>query len=283
MLFLDPRNDIVFKKVFGSEEHKAITISFLNSILEYSGPRLITEIQFLNTEQPPVADKKKDSALVVLCTDQSDNRYIVEIQVDTAKEFFKRLLYYWAKTYVLQLGEREEYYKLKPVIAIAVLDYEMFPRKKHYKSTHQLLDIKTHERDVKDMDFVFIELKKFEKSESELETAEDRWIYFIKQITKHTLIPKPLSDGVFKEACEATDRMRWSTAELLAYDNAKMRDGLIKGQIELALEKGEEQGEAKAMPKVALEMLRKGFDAKTIEQITKLSIEQIQELQTNTR
>lgn len=59
MQFLNPCNDVAFKKIFGSEEHKNVTISFLNSILEYTGKQQITDVQFLNNEQNAYCRAKK--------------------------------------------------------------------------------------------------------------------------------------------------------------------------------------------------------------------------------
>ena len=104
MQFLNPCNDVAFKKIFGSDEHKNITISFLNSILEYSGNQKITDVQFLNTEQKGILPDKKDNILDILCTDQIGTKYIVEIQVAGMDEFDKRIVFYDAKTYAMQLG-----------------------------------------------------------------------------------------------------------------------------------------------------------------------------------
>src|SRR5271166_1988010 len=98
MRFLNPCNDVAFKKIFGSEEHKSITISFLNSILEYTGEHTIKNVQFLNTEQKRVIKEKKDNSLDILCTDQIGNKYIIEIQVERVKEFDKHIVFYGAKT-----------------------------------------------------------------------------------------------------------------------------------------------------------------------------------------
>ena len=43
--FLDPKNDVAFKKVFGSEEHKDILINFINDILELRGKEEIRELR----------------------------------------------------------------------------------------------------------------------------------------------------------------------------------------------------------------------------------------------
>ena len=45
--FLDPKNDVAFKKVFGSEEHKDILINFINDILELRGKEEIEVLSHL--------------------------------------------------------------------------------------------------------------------------------------------------------------------------------------------------------------------------------------------
>lgn len=37
MKFVNPRNDVAFKKIFGNEEHTEILISFLNAVLDLNG------------------------------------------------------------------------------------------------------------------------------------------------------------------------------------------------------------------------------------------------------
>jgi predicted transposase/invertase (TIGR01784 family) len=290
MIFLDPKNDVAFKRVFGSEEHKNITISFLNSILENTGPCEIKSIEFLNNEQLPLMDEKKKNILDVFCIDASGVKYIVEIQVKRVKEFGKRMVYYGAKTYSMQLGKGKPYHQLTPVITLAIVDFKVFPKKKAYKSIHHLLDNKTHEHDLKELSFVFVELQKFHKKESELVTAEDKWIYFIKQIKEQHHIPEPLAHGEFEEACHVVERMKWSEAELNAYDDAFVRetdiqtnaelareDGIKKGKTE-GLKEGFEKGKAEKALDVARTLLAKNIELEIIAQSTGLTIGEIEKL-----
>jgi len=282
MQFLNPCIDVAFKKIFGSEEHKRVTISFLNSILELTGQRAIKNVQFLNTEQHELRDKKKENYLDILCTDQVDNTYIIEVQVERVKTFDKRITYYATKTYALQLGAAQSYYKLKPVIAIAVLGFTLFPKKKAYKSIHNLLDIKTHEHDLEELTFAFIELPKFEKTENELVTNEDKWLYFLKNIDEQNHVPAPLNKGEFEEACHAIERMTWTEAEINAYDYSIIKTTDVQGGLELAFEDGEKKGETKGKREKAIEiatkMLGAGIDIATIAQTTGLTIEEIKKL-----
>jgi len=43
---LDPKNDVVFQKIFGAKKHKEILISFLNSLLYLKGKDEIKEVTF---------------------------------------------------------------------------------------------------------------------------------------------------------------------------------------------------------------------------------------------
>ncbi len=273
MVFLNPCIDIAFKKIFGSQEHKRVTISFLNSILELTGDKKIQEVQFLNTEQLPLRDEKKENYLDILCTDQDKNTYIVEVQVKKVKSFDKRVVYYAAKTYALQLERRRPYTELKPVITISILDFVLFPDKKSHKSIHKFLDIKTHENDIQELSFAFVELPKFNKKEDELFSDEDKWLYFLKNINEQNHIPESLDSREFQEACNSAQRMKWSEQELNSYEYQliKLTDDL--GALELAEEKGIEKGKI-SIAKNLLDIL----DTKTIAEKTGLSTEEVEGL-----
>ena len=283
MQFLNPCNDVAFKKIFGSDEHKNITISFLNSILEYSGNQKITDVQFLNTEQKGILPDKKDNILDILCTDQIGTKYIVEIQVAGMDEFDKRIVFYGAKTYAMQLGSTQSYQILNPVVAISILNFIYFKDKPDYKSIHLLLDKKTHTHDLKELSFAFVELPKFNKTEQELETNEDKWIYFLKNIRKEQQIPSPLSNNEFKAACQAANRMTWTEAEYNAYENAIIAANDAVGKVSFALRQSREEGREEGREEIKLEIVQNllntgNLSVAEISQITGLSIDQINQI-----
>ncbi len=245
MIFLNPCNDVAFKRIFGSEEHKSITISFLNSILELTGNRAIVSITFLNTEQLPQTPDKKDNIIDVFCVDQAGTKYIVEMQVARAEEFGKRIVYYGAKAYSMQLGKGRPYLELMPVVVLSIVNFILFPQKKDYKSIHEILDRKTHEHDLPELAFAFVELPKFRKKEHQLVTTEDKWLYFVKEIKKQNHIPAVLDQDEFVEACEIADRMSWSEADLYKYDDAFIRETTRQSALKLADKEGEERGKIK--------------------------------------
>ncbi|KJV74963.1 Rpn family recombination-promoting nuclease/putative transposase, partial [Orientia tsutsugamushi] len=88
--FLDPKNDVAFKKIFGSEKNKDILIHFLNDILLFEGNRKIIEVEFLGTILDADIASKKESIVDVLCKDKNGAQYIIEMQVDPTQGFEKR-------------------------------------------------------------------------------------------------------------------------------------------------------------------------------------------------
>lgn len=220
--FLDPKNEVAFKRIFGSEKHKAILIHFLNDILGWTGDQTIQSVEFLSTIQDPEIASKKQSVVDVLCWDTQGTQYIIEMQVAKTKGFEKRAQYYAAKAYARQANQGENYQNLKEIIFIAITNYTMFPDKPGYKSDHVILDRDSYEHDLKDFSFTFIELPKFNKTDpTQLETLIEKWCYFFKY---------------------ALDQFYWTESDLLLYEQEKKRvwgeTAVLAQKIDDATEKG---------------------------------------------
>jgi hypothetical protein len=52
MIFINPKTDFAFKKIFGSEQSKDILISFLNALL-YEARPVIEDLEILNPYLAP--------------------------------------------------------------------------------------------------------------------------------------------------------------------------------------------------------------------------------------
>ncbi|CAO5672947.1 MAG: hypothetical protein CNLJKLNK_00718 [Holosporales bacterium] len=254
--YLDPKNDYAFKRIFGTEKNKNILIRFLNDVLSFKEGKPIVDITYLKTVQDPEISSKKTSVVDILCADELKNQYVVEMQVASEKGFVKRAQYYAAKAYCNQANVGARYYDLKEVIFLAITKFDMFPEKKEFKSDHIILDRKTHEHDLKDFSFTFLELPKFNKSQEDLETVTDKWMYFFKyaQDTGPEMIKKICEDNdVLKRAFQELDRAYWTEEELSTYEAAlkKERDleAAFEQQFDNGMAKGIELGEAKGIAK----------------------------------
>ena len=254
MIYADPTNDFAFKKIFGSQEHPEILIAFLNAILELPAP--IEHVELANPYQIPKIEELKATILDIRARDARGVEFIVEMQVEKEGAFAKRSLYYTAKSYVAQLRQGENYPALNQVFFIGILDFEMFENP-HYLCRHLILDKVTGEHVLKDFEFTFVELPKFNKTLEELGSPADPWLYFLKNAKRLDSIPALLENApVLPEAFEAAAQIIWSPKEIELYEYRKMHDARRKDVVETARQEGESRGRAKGLA----EGLEKGIE-----------------------
>jgi predicted transposase/invertase (TIGR01784 family) len=273
MVFVDIKNDIAFRKIFGNENKKVILISFLNAVLHLEGNKRIKTISIANPYQLPILPNMKTSIIDVKATDYRGNTFIIEMQVADIIGMDKRLLYYTSKEYSQQIVSGEKYTDLNPVIFIGIFDFE-FTKGKDYFSHHAICNVKTQERIIKDMDFYFIELPKFKKLAKDLNNVMDKWIYFIKESENLDVIPDDLNDEGLREAYLDANKNTWTKAELDAYNYAAMREQDDKGR----MEKAEQKGEEKKITELVIKNWEKGKTAAEISDFIGLELEIIEQI-----
>src|SRR5579872_4178802 len=105
--YLNPRADVVFKKIFGQHAH--LLISFLNSMLPLPPEGLIESLNYLPTEQIPDIPILKRTIVDVKCTDQQGQIFIVEMQIEWSSFFMQRMLFGASRAYVNQLKSGSQY------------------------------------------------------------------------------------------------------------------------------------------------------------------------------
>ena len=88
MKYLDPKNDLIFKKVFG--EHPDILRSFLNSMLPLAEGQEIVELEYLSPEMIPETFLEKFTAVDVRCKDNHGRQFLIEMQMNWTTAFKQR-------------------------------------------------------------------------------------------------------------------------------------------------------------------------------------------------
>ncbi len=293
MQFADPKNDIAFKKIFGNEHHKNILISFLNSVLDFKNEKIIVDVELANPYQVPRIPELKETILDIKATNQNKETFIVEMQKKDMGDFNKRSLYYTSKAYISQLPKGNDYTKLKQVYFIGILNFNIFENK-DFISRHLIINQETNTQDLKDFEFTFIELPKFTKELKKLDSILDKWIYFLKNASDLSIIPKEYENiEEFKEAFDIVTQTAWNSKELEVYEYIALKEfdeinalktaekkGLEKGiqkGLEKGMQKGLEEGERKKQIEIAKNLLDV-LDVETISLKTGLDVEFINEL-----
>ena len=285
MRFADPKNDLAFKKIFGSSQHKTILISFLNAVLDFQDKKIIVDVELANPYQIPKIPDLKETILDIQATNKQGDRFIVEMQRKDLGNFTKRSLFYTSKAYVEQLPRGNDYTSLKKVYFIGIVNFDIF-NSKNFISRHLIINQETSQQDLDDFEFTFIELPKFTKELNQLNTILDRWIYFIKYAQDLTMIPKEYENiDEIKEAFEIAKQTSWNQEELKVYDYMALKEfdeiNALKTAEQKGYAKGEQKGIEKGIEKGIIDVAKNLLDIldnETISLKTGLDIEYIQTL-----
>jgi len=269
MKFVDVKNDVAFRKIFGNEQKTKILISLLNAILKLEGNQQIKEITIANPYQFPRVAGEKASIIDVRAIDKQDRQFVVEMQVADVDGFDKRVQYYTCRDYSMQIDRGEKYPLLKPTYFVGILDFDYFVSKT-YLSHHIIVNEETHEHKLTDIQFTFIELKKFDLKVNELKTLIEKWVFFIKNAEGLDVIPDNINDEGLIEAYKDADRHSWKKEELIAYDNASIAEQDVRGKMKFAVDK--------AKSEIVVNCHKKGMSIEDTSEITGLAIENVMEI-----
>ncbi|NEP87849.1 MAG: Rpn family recombination-promoting nuclease/putative transposase [Okeania sp. SIO2C2] len=238
MKFISPKTDFAFKKIFGSIHSQNILISFLNAIV-YNNQNIIQSLKIINPYNPGVTNTMKETYFDVKALLDNGSTVIIEMQVLNVEYFEKRVIYNLAKAYGNQLDAGQGYMMLQPFIALTIADFVLFEKidkmitKFRFKEDTELFNYQD------ELTLMFVELPKFNKELSALETLSDKWIYFIKSAPSLEVIPESLeSVSEIEAALNIANRANLNNAEL---EELEQQEKLIrdkKGQISLARKEG---------------------------------------------
>ena len=297
--YLDPKNDVAFLRIFGQDKNSDILIHFINDVLRLDNP--IEDIEILHPTQNPDIAYKKQSIVDVLCKDSVGDQYIVELQVYPYPGFEKKAIFYASRTYCRQKEKDQnnmrDYANLKDVYFIAITNDP--EDKQAYLSNQRILDEESGTHDLKGLNFVFIELSKFPKTNiDELDNMIEQWCYFFKYAPEFSVkdIQKIIdNDGIIIKAYKELDCCYWTHDELDQYEQSTKRQADNMSAMLAARDRGWEAGFAKARSKaagleegktnksieIALNMLSDGLNIDTIIKYTGLSKPDIIKLKKN--
>ncbi|MGA1264110.1 MAG: Rpn family recombination-promoting nuclease/putative transposase [Prochlorothrix sp.] len=289
MQFLDPKTDFAFKKIFGSDQSKPILIEFLNALI-YDCQPIIQDLEILDPYQAPQLQGIKDTFLDVKAQLDQGQTVLIEMQVLNPLDFHKRVLYNVAKAYSLQLQRGQGYTRLRPVIALTITDFVLFPQRDRPLSRYQILERDDHLAYGDDIELIFVELPKFSKSIAELENLTDQWLFFLQQTADLEEIPPSFSGNPnFDRAFQIAQTANLSPEEFdlierrafMVEDNRNVvRRAILEGRQqgrEEGLQKGREEGERESRLAIARSLLDL-LPAAVIAERTGLSIAEVEAL-----
>jgi predicted transposase/invertase (TIGR01784 family) len=277
--YLDPKSDLVFKKIFG--HHPNLLQDFLNAILPLPEDCLIESLTYLQPEYLPDIPAFKSSIVDVRCLDNHGRYFIVEVQLQWTSDFIKRMLFNTATTYARQLKKGKSYEHLSSVYGVALLD-ATFSQEQEWFHHYRMTNAHDGSKILEDIQLVLIELPKFKPTSITAKRVTVLWLRFLKEINEKTEVVDPslLEVDSIKKAISLLEISSYSEAELFAYDKSwdavSSERTLLSGKYKEGLAEGKAKGKEEERKRFVISMHHSGLPMEQIAQIAALSQDQVQ-------
>lgn len=288
--YLDPKADIVFKKIFG--EHPHLLKSFLNAVLPLSAERQIKELNYLSNEQIPQIPALKRTIADVRCVDMQGQTFIVEMQIAWTDSFKQRLLFEAGQAYVKQLEAGEDYRLLQPVYGLGLIATTFEKNTPEWYHHYQLVNVSKPYKDIiEHLQLVFIELPKFPVQSAEEKKLRLLWLRFLREINEKTTTvpPELLSVPEISEAVALAEQAAYSEGEMRAYeaywDAVSTEKTLLSGHFAeghaAGKTEGKTEGELAAKLAIVERLLKRGESLEDIAEVVGLETDELSVLLKN--
>ncbi len=268
--YLNPYTDFGFKKLFGEEANKDLLIDFLNQLLPLH--HHITELIFRNVEGLPELSHDRKAIFDIHCQTQSGEKIIVEMQKAKVNFFKDRSLFYSTFPIREQAKRGDWDFRLTPIYMIAVLDFQYDEQEEKQKF---LRSIKLKDQDgdtfYDKLNFKFIQMPLFNKSENELENHFDKWIYFLKKLEFFETIPAILNEPIFEKAFTIAEVANMTPQQYAEYQESL----LIYIEVKEIVKTAEDEGRTKEKLEIAKKLKGMELPKNQIKEATGLSDKEI--------
>jgi predicted transposase/invertase (TIGR01784 family) len=276
MKYLDPKNDLTFRKIFGQHPH--LLKSFLNALLPLPEGSYIESLEYLPAEMVPETPLMKYSIVDVRCKDNHGRQFIVEMQMYWTTGFMQRVLFNASKAYVKQLDKAYQYNILQPVYALSLVNEVFQPDKPEYYHHYQIVNIEDTGQQIEGLEFVFVELPKFKAKDISEKKLQVLWLRFLTEIDENTeeAPDELMHNHEILEALENLKTSAFSKSELESYDkywdSVRSEKTLQTGYFD----KGKAEGRLEEKIEIAKNGIIAGFSNEIIRAMTQLTDKEIE-------
>ena len=284
--YINPFTDFGFKKLFGTELNKDLLIDFLNAVVLPEGRR-IADLQYKKSEQLGSGELDRKAIFDLYCVGEDGERFIVEMQ-KAKQNYFKDRSVFYATFPIQEQAQRGDWdFKLAEVYTVGILDF-VFAEDGDKKEVRHQVTLKDQNGIVfyKKLTFIYLEMPHFTKTEAELKTSFDKWLYVIKHLSNLENRPLALQEKVFEKLFETAEIAKFNDDERARYEDSLKYYRDLKNVIDTAALEGETKGEVKgrvegrveAQIDMAVMMITENEPIEKIMKYTGLSREQIENL-----
>jgi predicted transposase/invertase (TIGR01784 family) len=283
--YINPYTDFGFKKLFGEEASKPLLIDFLNALLPEQSK--IVDITFKSTEKLGITKDDRRAVYDIYCENDRGEKFIVEFQ-KAKQNFFKERTLFYSSFLIREQAEKGVVwnFNLKAVYCIGILDftfddYESEPERSEVVHTVKLKN-QNNKVFYDKLTYIYLEMPNFSKTEEQLSSRLDKWLYFLKHLEDFKNIPAIFKDKIFEKAFEKAEIANFNQKELDNYEDSLKVYRDLKNVIDTAFDDGKIEGKIEGKEERNREIVKQAkamkMSVSDIAKLTGLSEEEIGKL-----
>lgn len=272
------RFDYAMKRMLRDKANFAI----LEGLIQVLTGRKLRIVEILESEGNQYDKDDKYNRVDIMAKDQSDDIFIVEVQLTRQRHYYERILYGTSKAIVDHISLGEGYEKVKKVYSINIL-YMNFGEGNDYlyHGTTKFIGVHTHDQlNLSDKEngaivtktaadifpeYYIIRVNEFNDMAT---TPLEEWMDYLKNAR---IRPDTTTPGL-QEAREKLNILRMNHQERLAYERVLIGQMNENESFETArhdgFEEGLEEGRRKAIKEMTQRLIDAGIDPKVIAKAT---------------
>lgn len=238
--------EFAVRRFFSTEDNRVLLESFLNSILPGSGT--IKRSEYLG-DRKPLHLMAESNVHDYLCEDDAGKTVLVELQKAEHDIYSNPECFFCTFPALEQAPDKCSGIRLHKVCIIGMLDFTFDDNDspEYLHCDEKMIGGFGDDPDSIEMTRIYVEAPKFTKSEFQLDTMLDKWLYIYRNLEMIETIPEALQDPVFERLFELADTRLFSDDEEYTYRSSlrnlwdwesclesAYKKGLFKGRMERA-------------------------------------------------
>lgn len=282
--YINPLTDFGFKKLFGVEPNKELLIDFLNQLLP--SVHQIKNLTYTKNEHLGGAEYERKAIFDLYCESESGEKFIVEVQ-KAKQNFFKDRSVYYSTFPIQEQAKKGNWdFELSAVYTIGILDF-VFDDHKDQTETLHTVKLKDQNGNVfyNKLTYIYLELPKFTKSDTELQTRFDKWMYVFRHLGNLQNRPEILQERVFEKLFKIAEIAKFTPKEKNQYEESLKYYRDLKNVVDTSKEEGKIEGKIEGKVErsieIATNLIKQEIPLDVVAKATGLSKEEIEKLQRN--
>ena len=284
--YINPYTDFGFKKLFGTEMNKDLLISFLNAL--FHDEQVVKDVKYLNSEKLGEGYGDRKAIFDVYCENEDGEKFIVEMQ-KVEQRYFKDRSVFYSTFPIREQGQRgsDWDFNLKSVYTVGIPNF-VFPDDEYdeecYHHEVKLMDTMDKHVFFDKLTFMYIEMPKFNKTEDQLVTMLDKWLFVLRNLTRLMEKPAALQERIFTRLFEQAEIAKFNKEDRRGYEQSMkayrdISNAIIGAKMlgrKEGIEEGRKEGRKESLIEIARKLKAKGMGQYDISEIIGLSVDDME-------